>query len=35
MKVTEKIEASDGILALVFAGKVGLQDWFREIEYLL
>ena len=32
MKGTEKTEVSDAVLTLVFAGKVGLQDWFRERE---
>lgn len=32
MKGAEKTEASDAVLVLVFAGKVGLQDWFRERE---
>lgn len=32
MKGTEKTEVSDAILVLVFACKVGLQDWFRERE---
>lgn len=31
-KGTEKVEVSDTALVLVFAGKVGLQDWFRERE---
>lgn len=32
MNGTEKTEVPDAVFMLVFAGKVGLQDWFRERE---